>query len=165
MKPLVTVPRVDLARYVGLWFEVRRLPNRFEDDDASDVTARYERQPDGTVRVENACVDARGKPVRVVGSAQVKDDTGAKLAVSFLPRWLRWLPGTRGDYWILALDDAYRVALVGTPNRKFLWLLAREPTPDAAVVKDYLGRARAQGFDTTRVIAPRQSGRDPFSRT
>ena len=157
MRELVTVPRVDLDRYVGLWFEICRLPNRFEDAAASNVTARYAKWEDGSVRVENACIDARGKPVRVVGRAQVLDGTGAKLAVSFLPSWLRWLPGTRGDYWVMELDDAYRVALVGTPNRKFLWLLAREPTLDASVVTDYLARARQQGFDTKKVITPRHA--------
>lgn len=30
------------------------------------------------------------------------------------------LPVGRGDYWILKLDENYQVALIGTPNKKYL---------------------------------------------
>ena len=45
--PAVTVVQsVDLARYAGTWYEIARLPNRFQRDCASDTTATYTLRPD-----------------------------------------------------------------------------------------------------------------------
>jgi apolipoprotein D and lipocalin family protein len=81
-----------------------------------------------------------------------------QLQVSFLPEFLRWVPFTKGDYWVLKIDDAYTVALVGTPDRKNLWLLAREPHIDPATEADYLNEATRQGFALENWITPTQSG-------
>ena len=32
-----------------------------------------------------------------------------------------------GDYWILGLDEDYRYAVIGTPSRKYGWILSRTP--------------------------------------
>ena len=72
--------------------------------------------------------------------------------------WLRWLPFAWSDYWILYVDPAYRHAVVGTPDRKRLWLLSR--TPDIAPV-DYdrlLHQVRDSGFDAARVMRTPQRG-------
>ena len=76
------------------------------------------------------------------GEARAVDDAGnAKLEVTFLPQGLRWIPFTRGDYWILRLDPDYRTALVGEPARKYLWLLHRDPQMDAATMARESGSA------------------------
>ncbi|MGB6116635.1 MAG: lipocalin family protein [Mesorhizobium sp.] len=155
---VTTVPRVDLARYMGDWFEICRLPMRFEDETAFDITATYCMEGDA-VRVDNRCIDEDGKPSQAIGEARPQDDSNAKLTVSFLPEFLRWVPFTKGDYWVLKLDEAYSVALVGTPDRKFMWLLARTHMIADDVREDYLAEARRQGFDLSRLITPRQSGR------
>ena len=80
------------------------------------------------------------------------DDSGSRLEVSFLPEGLRWIPFTRGDYWILALAPDYSVSLVGSPDRRYLWLLSREPRLDETTRTHYLALAERQGFDLTRLI-------------
>ncbi|VEI13067.1 outer membrane lipoprotein Blc [Trueperella bialowiezensis] len=52
------------------------------------------------------------------------DGEVGKLKVDFLPKFIRWIPFTSGDYWVLKLDPDYQIALVGTPNRENLWVLA-----------------------------------------
>ena len=37
--PLRVVPTVDLTRYAGTWYEIARLPNRFQDKCAGEVVA------------------------------------------------------------------------------------------------------------------------------
>jgi len=153
------VDRLDLERYLGLWFEVGRLPLRFEDDEARDVTAEYSLNDEGTVQVDNRCLNAQGEPTQALGEAKPDPDHPARLQVSFLPSALRWIPFTRADYWVLKIDDSYRHALVGTPDRKHLWLLSRDPRIDPEVEADYLAAAEGQGFDLTEWIRPAQSGR------
>lgn len=156
--PVTTVAQVDLQLYFGTWFEICRLPMKWEDETATDITATYSLNDDGSVRVDNRCLNAEGKPTQAVGRAEPIDDSNARLTVTFLPEYLRWIPFTKGDYWILGLEPAYRIALVGSPDRKFLWLLARQPSLPPDVEADWLARARYQGFDLTHLIQPRQSG-------
>jgi apolipoprotein D and lipocalin family protein len=156
---VTSVETLDLNRYSGLWYELGRLPLRWEDADASDITAEYTPEDDGSVRVDNRCIDKGGAPSRAIGRAVPANGQPGRLKVSFLPQFLRWIPFTTGDYWVLKIDDAYSVALVGTPDRKYLWLLAREPHLDDATKAAYLAEATRQGFDLGKWITPRQSGR------
>lgn len=153
-----SVEHLDLTRYLGLWYEIGRLPLRFEDDDATDVTAEYSLRDNGTVEVDNRCRDAKHEPTQAIGEAVPDDEYAGRLRVSFLPESLRWIPFTRADYWVLKIDADYRHALVGTPDRKFLWLLAREPEIDPAVAAEYLDEAKRQGFDLDEWIRTPQSG-------
>lgn len=146
-----TVERVDLPRYMGTWYEIARLPMRHEPAGATDVSATYALRDDGRVEVRNRMWH-RGELQEAVGEAEALDGSGSRLEVSFLPEGLRWIPFTRGDYWILALDPAYRVALVGSPDRRYLWLLAREPLLDEITRTHYLSIAQARGYDLAELI-------------
>ncbi|MGN8026048.1 lipocalin family protein [Microbacterium sp. 22242] len=158
MPDVRSVPALELERYLGLWFEIGRLPLRFEDEQARDVTAEYSLQADGTVRVDNRCLDEDGKPSQAIGQATQDPAHPGRLRVSFLPRGLRWIPFARADYWVLRVDDGYRHALVGTPDRAHLWLLAREPEADRVTAESFLATAREQGYDLGAWIRPAQSG-------
>ena len=154
------IPSLDLTRYLGKWYELCRLPMKYEDETATDITARYSLNDGGTVRVDNRCFDEDGKPAQSIGEATPIDDSKSRLKVTFLPKFVRWIPFTSGDYWVLKLDPAYQVSLVGTPDRQYLWLLARSADLPQSVRKDYLAEAKRQGFDLTRLIVPRHTGRE-----
>jgi apolipoprotein D and lipocalin family protein len=154
-----SVEKFDLQRYLGLWYELGRLPLRYEDDEATDVTAEYSLNDDGTIKVDNRCLDDNGEPTQALGQAVLDTEHAGRLEVTFLPEGLRWIPFTKADYWVLKIDPEYRHALVGTPDHKYLWLLGREPEMDQARRAEYLGEARAQGFDLAKWIEPEQSGR------
>lgn len=153
-----TVASVDLSRYLGTWFEIARLPMRHEPEDFTDITAHYSLQDNGKVRVRNRALDGKGELEESIGEASVVDDSNSKLEVTFLPDGLRWIPFTKGDYWILKLDPEYTTALVGSPDRKYLWLLARQPTLDESTKNDYLAHARQQGFDLADLIHTPHTG-------
>jgi apolipoprotein D and lipocalin family protein len=133
---------------------------KWEDETATDITANYSFNDAGNVRVDNRCFDENDKPSRSIGEATPVDGTKSRLKVTFLPKYARWIPFTSGDYWVLKLDPAYKVALVGTPDRKNLWVLSREPSLPDTMLRDYLDEARAQGFDLTNLITPRHTGRE-----
>lgn len=154
--PLQVVAPVDLKRYAGLWYEQARLPNRFEKECDGPVTAHYDLLPDGTIRVQNMCQREDGLIEEAVGIARPVRVTGlpgaGRLQVRFLPSWLSWLPFAWGDYWILRLDRDYQVALVGTPDRQYLWVLSRLPQLDDIALDGELEYARSLGFDVDRVV-------------
>jgi apolipoprotein D and lipocalin family protein len=158
---LLPVPKVDLQRYAGTWYEIARLPNRFQSDCVGDVTATYAPRDGGELSVVNRCRTGDGGAGWDVaeGTARPVDDTGAKLKVSFLPEWLRWLPIGWGDYWILELDEEYRHVLVGEPGRRYLWVLSRTPQLPQQLVRDMLERAREMGFPVDRATLTPQTAK------
>lgn len=149
---LATVEYVDLKRYLGTWYEIARLPFEHEDPGARNVTAHYSLNEDGNIRVVNSNVNEEGEVEKAVGEATPIDATNSKLKVSFLPEGLRWVPFAKGDYWILRLDPDYTTSLVGTPDRKYLWLLSRTPVMQEDKRNDWLEFARSKGFDISKII-------------
>ena len=153
----ITISHLDLTRYLGRWFEIARLPMRHEPANATDITATYSLDEQGAIRVQNR-MRLDGEVEESIGQARPVDESNSKLEVTFLPAGLRWIPFTKGDYWVLKLDDAYSVSLVGSPDRKYLWLLAREPRIDSATRLEYLATAQAQGYELDELIDTPQSG-------
>jgi len=150
--PLHVVPSVDLERYAGKWYEIARLPNRFQRDCAANTTATYTLRPDGKITVINECSKADGRRKSAKGTARVADPKGpnTKLKVSFF-----W--PFSGNYWIIELDPEYRWAVIGEPGRDYLWILSREPRLDEGLYTQILERAKQQGFDVARVMKTVQS--------
>ena len=144
-RELKTVERVDLGRYTGTWYEVASFPARFQRN-CSCTTAEYASNDDGTIAVRNRCYNTEKKKwEEATAKAFVRDEaTNAELAVQFF-----W--PFKGDYYIIDLADDYSHALVGTPDRKYLWVLSRTPKLTAAVYDNLLGKAMQQGFDVSQL--------------
>jgi apolipoprotein D and lipocalin family protein len=157
--PPITVPHLDLDRYAGLWYEIARLPLRHEDDCASDVTALYEWRGN-SLHVINRCKRRNGRTKLAAGRARIVDmQTQAKLQVSFAPAFLDIVPFVWGDYWVLDLADDYSGAMVGTPDRKHLWLLARTPSLPGAQLNTFIARAEQQAYDVAKLQYTRHTVR------
>lgn len=143
-----TVDSVDLKKYAGTWYEIGRLPMYFQRNCASDVTATYIEKTDGSgIKVINQCKAQDGSAITAEGLAKPADASGSKLKVTFLPSWIRWVPVGRADYWVLARDADYKTALVGTPDKEYLWLLARSPNVSQETYAKYRQIAQKQGYD------------------
>jgi len=145
-KPLDVVPHVDLQRYLGTWYEIATIPQRFQKG-CVGVSAHYSLRSDGAIDVVNVCrkktLDGEERSIR--GKAWVVDKTtNAKLKVRFF-----W--PFAGAYWIIELDQDYRWAVVGHPNRNYLWILSRTPQMDIALYDDLIRRIAAKGYDTTKI--------------
>jgi apolipoprotein D and lipocalin family protein len=152
------VSSVDTSRYMGKWYEIARFPNRFQKKCAGNVTATYELQSDGRIKVINECRDQKGETDRAEGTArrQSKQGPNSKLEVRFAPSWLSWLPAVWGDYWILELADDYSYSLVGSPDRKYLWILSRAPQMDEATYQKLVEAAKAKGYEVGRLARTSQ---------
>ncbi|MGN6640341.1 MAG: lipocalin family protein [Mucilaginibacter sp.] len=143
-EPLETVHHVDLDQYLGKWYEIARFPEWFEKG-CTCSTAEYSLNDDGSIKVLNRCIK-NGKPNVAEGRAFVTDTrSNAKLKVQF-----QW-PFT-GKYWIIALAADYSYAMVGHPNRKYLWLLARKSDMDSQTYNHLLTRAADKDFDIRKLV-------------
>ncbi|PKL82740.1 MAG: hypothetical protein CVV24_08535 [Ignavibacteriae bacterium HGW-Ignavibacteriae-3] len=150
--PLDVVEKVDVNRYLGKWYEIALLPNSFQKG-CNCTSAEYSLIDSETIRVVNTCRKdsvtgetdtANGKAFIVEGS------NNAKLRVQFF-----W--PFRGDYWIIDLDkDNYEYAVVGTPSRKYMWILSRTPKMNEDLFNSLVEKCKTKGFDVSKMIKTNQ---------
>jgi apolipoprotein D and lipocalin family protein len=141
---LEVVPHVELEKYLGKWYEIAHLPARFQEG-CTDTSATYTLSEDGSISVLNECMK-NGKMKRAKGKAKVVDkNSGAKLKVTFF--WPFY-----GDYWIIDVGKDYDYAVVGTPNRKYLWILSRTLQMDDKLFSQLVESVKSKGFDVNNLI-------------
>jgi apolipoprotein D and lipocalin family protein len=140
------VKYVDLKKYTSLWYEIAKIPNRFQKHCKSGTTAKYDLRDDGKIEVINSCIDEDGERDDAEGIARLVDAfSNAKLEVSFVSVLginLFW-----GDYWIIGLGNEYEYAVVGTPTRKYGWILSRTPKLSDEKLKEAFEILKSQGYE------------------
>jgi apolipoprotein D and lipocalin family protein len=149
--PVASVAQVDLSRYAGKWFEIAAFPMYFQRDCVGDTTAEYALATDGSVSVTNRCRTDSGFDEAEGKATVVEDSNNARLKVSFF-----W--PFRSDYWVIGLDADYRWAVVGNPNRRFLWVLSRTPQLPQEMLDAALKAAADQGYDLKQLRYTAQGG-------
>jgi apolipoprotein D and lipocalin family protein len=146
-KDLDTVEDLNLTRYMGTWYEIARLPNRFEKG-LECVTATYSLRGDGKIKVLNLGRKSENheEVKKITGVAWVPDSKApGRLKVQFF-----W--PFAGKYWVLYIDQDYQTALVGDPSRKYLWVLSRTPFLKESILKNLLNRAEDNGFRVDKMV-------------
>jgi apolipoprotein D and lipocalin family protein len=147
----VPVDSVDLEKYAGVWYEIARLPNRFQRKCSYNTTATYKLRHDGQIDVINRCIKNDGSFIEAKGIAKVVDtESNARLKVSFVKLLgfsLFW-----GDYWIIGLDLDYNYAVVGTPSRNYGWILSRQSRLSSDEMNKVFAILRNQGYNPDNFI-------------
>ena len=143
--PLALAKDVDLERYFGRWYVIANIPY-FAERGNMGAYVEYARRPDGQISdVYVAHEDGFSTPLsRTEGRGYVVPGTGNALwRVTFL--WPIYV-----SYPIIYVDEAYRVALVGYPDRSLGWVFSRDQEMDDAVYRELLQRFAAQGYDISK---------------
>jgi apolipoprotein D and lipocalin family protein len=137
-----TVSSFDLNRYLGQWYEIARLPHKFEDG-LDKVTATYTLQEDGEIQVINRGFRTEDDEwEEAEGKAWIPDpEKPALLRVSFF-----WIFAS--DYKIINLDqENYQYAMVTSSSKKYLWILSRTPRLEKDILQNLIDEATQLGFD------------------
>lgn len=152
-----TVQKMDIARYMGRWHEIARLPYFTQRRCTRDVHADYRLGDDGMVYITNRCRHADGSIGTARGLARVLDPTAnTRLQISF--RMLYGVHVLWDDYWVIGLGEDYEYALVGQPSRRRGWVLARDPQPAEPDIQRWLAEFEAKGFPAQAFERTQQSG-------
>lgn len=164
--PLQPLPSLDVASYMGTWYQMLWFPNRFQKQCVADTSALYRDLGNGTVEVSNRCRTADGRLDEVVGVARPpggvsRIDAGklapARLQVSFLPSWLRWTGVGWGAYWVVDLAPDGRYAIVSETSREYLWVLSRKPALTSADEEKIREKLLALEFDLSKLQVHRHT--------
>eukprot|EP00873_Tetraselmis_striata_P015417 jgi/Tetstr1/435681/TSEL_024581.t1 len=160
LPPLATVAGLDLARYMGRWYEIASPTAgltspacRFQPADTTNTRATYELRPDGCVSVLNETFKADGTLASIAGKAWKNDpdSPASEFTVQFwVPPFLPLIP-VRGDYWVMDVAEDYSYALVGQPKREYLWVLSREEELAEEAYRKLLEKATGMGYDVSKL--------------
>lgn len=142
---IVPVKHFKADRYLGKWYEVGRVENRFERG-MIKTTAEYSLNNDGTIKVVNGGFDpAQNKYRDVTGKAKfTRGRDEAALKVSFFGPFY-------GAYNVVALDDNYQWAIVSGSSKKYFWVLSRKPNLTASLKAKAIAVAKDLGIDPQNI--------------
>lgn len=150
-EPLPTASNVDIARYIGRWYAVSALPQFFTRKCIAQ-TAEYNILSENSISVLNTCIKKNGKTTDIEGQAVVADPkTNARLVVTF-NNFFTKLFRVKGEYVIIKLSPGYDTVLVGSTDRKSMWILSRTPNIDPDTFSEYKSFAKNLGFNTEKLI-------------
>lgn len=140
----------DVESYTGEWYAIQAIPTSFEEG-CTCTTANYQLTAENELLVTNSCVDEEsGEVVVVRGEATPKqpgDYTSLNLRFEGQPMGSFFA----GDYNVIATDNLYSSALVGSENRNYLWILSRDRNISSSLEEQYLSIAEGNGFTTDRL--------------
>jgi len=140
------VDEFDTSRYLGKWYEIARLDNRFEQG-MDNVTAEYQLSEDG-IQVINRGYDLEDQQwQQAKGVAySVADKNIGHLKVSFFGPFY-------ASYVVFYLDQqAYQYAFVAGGDKDYLWLLARSSNIDQSIKDMFYTKSKALGFKVDDLI-------------
>lgn len=148
--PLPTASHVDIGQYIGKWYAVSALPQFFTKSCVAQ-TADYEILTENSISVLNTCIKANGKTTDIKGKAVVVDPkTNARLEVTF-KNFFTTLFRVKGEYVVIKLSEGYDTVLVGSTDRKSLWVLSRTPGINPETFAEYKTFAKSLGFPVEKM--------------
>ena len=146
LPPLDKVASVDMKRFMGDWYVIANIPT-FLETGAHNAIEHYDLNEDGTVSIKftfyKDAFDGPRKTYTMTGTT-VPGTNNAEWEVS--PFWPLKFP-----YYTVELDPAYNWVVVATPNRGYLWIMARNPQMDEALLKSITDRMIERGFKADEI--------------
>lgn len=144
---------VDLARYAGKWYEIARTPVAYEKG-CKNSTVEYTLNGDGTLNILKECI-INGQQDEAFGIA--------------VPENGMLIPGTNilkqgilrasfdgknfDDFIIIVLDPNYQYSMVGSRDKKNLWIWSRTPKLSPNVYQSLVNHAGQIGFPVNSLVS------------
>jgi apolipoprotein D and lipocalin family protein len=143
---VTAVPKLDADRFMTTWYEIERYPIKFQRHCVSDQMMLYALgDKPRTFLIVTSCMIGDGNSNSWNAKGKLDPSGGGKMKVSRI-----W--PFKAQYWLLAAGPDYEWALLGSPDRKLLWVLARSKTLAPGVLTGIEAKAAAQGFDTAKLV-------------
>ena len=144
--PIKPVAQVDLLRYMGRWYVIGIIPTWLEQGNHNPVeTYRLDRNG-------NVCTWYRYRPDRFDAPVKRLKSTGLVVPGTGNAEWkVRFFGLFKAQYKVGWLAEDYSQVLVVRDARDYLWYMARTPTVSEADWQAMLTRARAFGYDVSRI--------------
>jgi apolipoprotein D and lipocalin family protein len=141
-KPIYTVDRVDLERFMGDWFVIASIPT-FIEKEAYNAVESYRIGKDGSIATTFSFNkgDFDG-PQKVYTPTGFVRDKGSNAVWDMQFVW-----PFKAEYRIVYLNDDYSQTVIGRSKRDYVWIMARTPTIPADDYDRILNFLDKEGYD------------------
>ncbi|MBK8475037.1 MAG: lipocalin family protein [Opitutaceae bacterium] len=146
LRPLRTVEKVDLERFMGPWYVIACIPT-FIETEAFNAIEEYRLDADGTIATTFTFNKGGfdGPPKRYTPRGFVVDRVNnATWAMQFV-----W--PLKSEFLITHLDLDYTRTVIGRNKRDYAWIMARTPQIPEADYQSLLQDLKAQGYDLSKL--------------
>jgi apolipoprotein D and lipocalin family protein len=146
LKPMNTVPHVDLPRFMGAWYVIASIPT-FLEKDAYGAVETYALAADGTIDTTFTFRKGGfdGEEKRMTPRGFVRDDPSNAL-------WgMQFVWPIKADYRIVWLADDYSQTIVAREKRDYLWIMARTPQIPEQDFEKHVAFAVSLGYDPSLI--------------
>ena len=149
--PLEAMERkVDLERFMGAWYVIGFIPITipfFSEEGAHNGVEFYRLTEEGVIETtytfRKGAFD--GPEERLTPRGWVyNDETNAEWRMQFLGPF-------KAAYLIVYLDEKYQRTIIGVPNRKYVWIMSRDPELGDADYQELLDHVARVGYDREKV--------------
>ncbi|MCF7793909.1 MAG: lipocalin family protein [Candidatus Cloacimonetes bacterium] len=140
-----TVEYVDINKFMGDWYVISIIPNFIEKHAINGIES-YEILDENRVKIDYRFTDKRnGKVKHMQPKAWIYDkESYSEWRVQFV--WPIKFP-----YLIIDLAEDYSYTVIGVPNKKFVWIMARKSyLPDETYSK-ILTNLQSVGYDISKI--------------
>jgi len=136
---------IDIERFMGRWYVIANIPSAFDKGTINNIE-EYTWDPiKRIVKVNFFYGNSRNERVSVLKQkAVVKNAANTEWAIS--PKIGLYLP-VAIPYLIVDCADDYSSTIIGVPDRTYLWIMTRDPHPEASVVDGLLKKSQLLGYD------------------
>ena len=141
-----TVAHVDIERFMGDWYVIANIPT-FIEKGATNAIESYKLGNNGTIETTftffKDSPSGKKKTYKPTGFIKNKE-TNAEWKMQFL--WPFKMTSL-----IIDLADDYSHTVIGVPNRKYVWIMARKPTISNDIYKEILNKLKIDGYDVSKI--------------
>ena len=146
-KKLEAVSNLELQKFQGVWYEIAHNP-WFPENNCFSMIADYKLLENNEIEVTNICrkYGFDGEISKITGKAWLVDPTiKSKWEVQFI-----W-PFTL-DYWVIDLEEDYKYAVIGEPDKENIWILSRTPIMKKSLLVKIIKKIKMKGYDLSNLI-------------
>lgn len=147
MEELKTVEYVNIERFMGDWYVVGVIPT-FAEKDAVNAIERYELNDKGNIDITfthyKKSPQGKFKEYHPKGFIYNKETNSEWRVQFFWPLKFKYL--------VIDLAEDYRYTVIGVPNRKYVWIMAREAQLSEEDIANIQQNLVKQGYDISKIV-------------
>jgi len=160
-KPINTVERVDLERFMGDWYVIANIPT-FIEKGAYNAIETYQLNGDGSIATtftfNQDAPDGEQKEYNPTGFI-VDQQSNALWDMQFI-----W--PFKAEYRVIYLDENYETTIIGRSKRDYVWLMSRNPNINESNYETLISYIQSQGYDISKVKrVPQIWNTDPANKS
>ena len=145
-KPIPTVAKVDLQRFMGDWYVIANIPT-FIETGAYNAVETYALLDATTIKTT-----FKFNQDNFNGPLKVYNPTGYVVDTKTNAHWdMQFLWPFKSEYRIVFLDENYQHTIIGRSKRDYLWIMSRSPDMSQAIYQQLVKRAVQLGYDEKKI--------------